>query len=90
MKQLDHLREEVDMVDDQILCLLAKRMDIIKQIALEKKNNQLPLFDKDRENMMKKNWINKSKKYNMNHTFIKKIFDEILQMSKNTQDDLIK
>jgi chorismate mutase len=90
MKQLDQLREEVDMIDDQILCLLAKRIDIIKQIALEKKHNQLPLLDRDREDKMKEYWMDKSKKYNMNQTSIKKIFDEIVQMSKNTQYDLIK
>ena len=90
METIDPLRYEVDLLDDQILRLLSKRMDIIKQIALEKMNHKLPLFDENREEQMNENWINKAKVYDMDQNAIQKIFNEILRMSKETQDNMIK
>ena len=90
MVTINQLRDEVDILDNQIIYLLAKRMKIIKEIALEKKKIGYPLIDKKREEQMKQNWLCKSQFFKIEDKPIQIIFNEILQMSKKTQHKLIK
>ncbi len=67
MKYLEDLRKQIDSLDEQIVALLVKRMEIVKEIGKYKKENNLPPLDDIR-------WqeIIKSKK-----GFIKKIWEII-------------
>ena len=90
MVTINQLRDEVDVLDNQIIYLLSKRMKIIKEIANEKKKTGFPLIDKKREEQMKQNWLNKAQLFEIEHKPIQIILNEILQMSKKTQHKLIK
>ena len=45
---LDDLRKEIDKLDEQIVKLLAKRIEIVKKIGDFKKQNNLQVLDKNR------------------------------------------
>lgn len=90
MVTINQLRDEVDILDNQILYLLAKRMNIIKQIAQEKKRTGVPIVDKRREEQMRKNWICKAQLFKMENRPIKIILREVTDMSKKTQHKIIK
>ena len=49
MKDLLELREEIDGIDNQIVELYEKRMQISEQVAQYKIENHRPVFDKERE-----------------------------------------
>ena len=90
MVTINQLRAEVDILDNQILYLLSKRMNIIKEIAIQKKKTGFPLIDKKREEQMRKNWFAKAKLFEMEYQTIQSILNEVLQMSKKTQHKWIK
>lgn len=52
MKDLKQYREELDSIDLEIIKLFEKRMSIIKDVALYKKENDLPILDETREKIM--------------------------------------
>ena len=52
MKDLIKAREEIDLIDTEIIRLFEKRMDIVKDVAIYKIANKLPVLDSSRENAM--------------------------------------
>ena len=46
---LTNLRDEIDKVDKELLKLFIRRMDLVTDIAEIKKENGLPIFNKERE-----------------------------------------
>lgn len=49
---LEDLRQEIDLLNEEIIRLLARRRAVTKQVAMVKKNKNLPVFDGGREEMM--------------------------------------
>ena len=47
---LTDFREQIDKIDEELLNLFANRMDVVRQVALFKKENNLPVLDATREN----------------------------------------
>lgn len=45
---LENLREQIDVIDEQIVILLVKRMAVIKKVGRLKKKMNIPVFDKSR------------------------------------------
>lgn len=54
MFDLDVARKELNCIDENMKKLFLRRMEIVKDIAAYKKENNLPIFDANRENEMKK------------------------------------
>lgn len=78
--KLEAFRKTIDKIDDEILSLLEKRIDIVKEIGNVKKDENLDIFDKSREEFI----LGKTKEYNHSDD-IKDIYMTILEKSKNTQ-----
>jgi chorismate mutase len=85
MLAINYLREEVDVLDHQILYLLSKRMNVIKEIAIIKKKIGFPVIDLKREQQMKTKWRDNAHVLKIEHRPTEIILDEILKMSKKTQ-----
>ncbi len=87
--EIELLREQIDSVDNQMLELLAKRMDIIENIGNYKKENEIPVFQLRRWEEI----INTRKKFGeglgLNKEFIKKILQLIHKESIMRQNKLI-
>ena len=49
MKNLDEIRVEINEVDDELLRLIVKRLDLAKDVAAYKKANDIPILDRARE-----------------------------------------
>ena len=90
MKTIDQLRDEVDAIDSKILDLLSERMELIRKIAEQKKEADLPVLDKKREEEIKKSWLSKAESLEMENRSIQCILEEVLKMSKGAQRKLIK
>lgn len=46
---LKELRQEIDMLDEKMIHLVGKRIQLAKQIAVIKKEHRLPILDAKRE-----------------------------------------
>ena len=60
MKKIEEVRNEIDEIDKKMAELYVQRMDAVKKVIAYKKEYNLPVFDKKREQDMKKNrksWV---------------------------------
>lgn len=57
MKDLNKLRDEINSLDQKMKELFLSRMDIVKDIYSYKKEHDLPIYDKAREEEMIKNLL---------------------------------
>lgn len=86
--KLDIAREIINEVDNQMIELFKKRMDAAKMVAEYKKENNKPIYDKEREDAL----INRNLKLLNNEEleqYYKTFLEGVLTASKNYQKDLI-
>jgi monofunctional chorismate mutase len=86
--KLDVAREIINEVDTQMIELFKKRMDAAKMVAEYKKENNKPIYDKEREEAL----INRNLKLLNNEEleqYYKTFLEGVLTASKNYQKDLI-
>lgn len=77
MKNLEELRKEIDAIDQQILEILVKRIDIVKQIGELKNIQNLPIIDEERREKLLESISQRAKVFNLSEEFVKKLFKEI-------------
>ncbi len=81
-RRLENLRAKIDEVDSKIINLLCKRTKLVKKIKEYKKQNNLAIFDKDREKRKYKMSKKLAKERGLNEDFIKKLFKLIIEENK--------
>lgn len=59
MEDLTQLREKLDIIDEAMANLFEQRMEVIENVRIYKKQNNLPILDSNREN----NMLEKNSKY---------------------------
>ncbi len=74
---LDNLRKEIDAVDNELISLLAKRMDIVEKIGKYKKENNIPPMDNNRWQSIVQSLLHKAEKLNLSKELVKDIYDQI-------------
>lgn len=91
MEKLDlqKIREDIDIIDRELACLFEKRMDIVLKVAEYKKQNNLPVKDKAREEkiLAKCETLVKNKEYAEG---LKKILRDIMDFSCDIQEKELK
>lgn len=87
--KLDEAREVINEVDEQMIQLFIKRMAAVSMVAEYKMENNLPVLDSIREDVIKgKNFELLSSK--MLEKYYNTFFDGVLKASKDYQADLVK
>lgn len=86
---MKNLRNEIDKLDLEIVQLLEKRFDVVKEIAKFKIKNNIPIYDPERETQVLEKSLNnlENKEY---FDEIEKIFKQIMASSKTYQNQIIK
>ncbi len=88
MKNLDDLRKEIDSIDEKIIELYEKRLDVVKDVIEYKIENNIPILDSSRENLM----LEKNLKKINNEEYKKYYLDVLkgyLKASKDLQKDIL-
>lgn len=87
--KLEEAREMINEVDEQMISLFIKRMAAVSMVAEYKMENNLPILDSIREDVIKgKNFEILSNK--MLEKYYNTFFDGVLKASKDYQSDLVK
>ena len=89
MNKLDEKRLSIDLIDQQMTNLFEQRMNIVKDIALYKKENNLPIFNEEREKVL----INKNLSFLNNEEFKSyylEFINKVLSLSKEYQNEITK
>ncbi len=88
MKDLLDIRKEIDAIDDRIVELYEKRMQLAEDVAEYKILNHKPVFDKDREKS-KLEALGAKTHSDFNRYGIRELFDQIMSMSRKKQYQLL-
>ena len=86
-KRILHLRNELDLIDKQILVLLENRMDIIRKVGQVKSELDIPIEDIEREREIIKRLTDYSHNKLSDRQLIR-IFKAVFQSSKNKQKNI--
>lgn len=84
MKNLAELRQEIDIIDDAIRKLFEERMNIVKQVKKYKKEHQIQILDKNREDEVIERNISKLKDQSLKKPY-KKFLEYMMEISKDLQ-----
>lgn len=88
MSALDNYRKEIDEIDKELASLFEKRMDAVLKVAQYKKDNNLQIFHKDREDIvLKKALSNVSNKEYEDEVL--QFFNSVMEIGKGHQRKLI-
>lgn len=83
-KVIKELRNSIDKVDDQIFDLILKRFDYVEKIGNIKKEMNMPVDDKAREEIIIER-LSEKLSTKINYKEIKKIIGPIISISKDIQ-----
>jgi len=89
VNELEQCRKEIDEIDKELINLFERRMDVAIRVANYKKENDLPIYDEERESkVIKKNVDNlKNKNYDL---LARRFFLIIMELSRSLQESIIK
>lgn len=86
---LETLREEINRIDEDIIGLLSKRMEVVKKVAVLKKSKGISIEDRDREKNIFLRIEREAKSGNISENFVLEVFGLILSHSKSIQSKIM-
>ncbi|WP_297891126.1 bifunctional 3-deoxy-7-phosphoheptulonate synthase/chorismate mutase type II [uncultured Capnocytophaga sp.] len=90
VSQLGDLRSRIDIIDDQLLDLLKKRMDIADEIGALKKTNNVAILQNTRWHEILGKVILEGEQRNLSEEFVIQVFKAIHQESINRQERVVR
>jgi len=86
MERISSLRKRIDEIDEQILSLLKERVDICENIGIIKREQGIPVRDRQRENEQYKRITGIALKLRLNPQEVRALYREIIAMSIRAQE----
>ena len=90
VSQLGNLRSRIDIIDEQLLDLLKKRMDIADEIGTLKKANNVAILQNTRWHEILGKMILEGEQRNLSEEFVIQVFKAIHQESINRQARIVR
>lgn len=84
--EIDAIRSDIDKINDEILDALIKRLELSKDVAEYKIKQNIPVYNKEREEEILRRIGNKA---GVKAEYIIPVFEAILDTSKKLQEDII-
>ncbi|MGD9677468.1 MAG: chorismate mutase [Vulcanibacillus sp.] len=88
MKDLESIREEIDKIDEEIVGLFEKRMEMVQQIANHKEKFNQPILHKDREQEVLKKCKSKLSNKDFENE-LEELYECVMRISKRIQIKLL-
>ncbi len=89
VESLKELRGKIDIVDDELITLLGKRMALVDEIGEAKKENNVTILQVGRYENILNDRVNKGEDENLSADFVKDIFEYIHQNSIKRQEKIM-
>lgn len=87
MAHIESLRDDIKNIDYQILELVLKRMELAKQIGVEKKKLSLPIFDKKVAGKVIERNIKKSSEFGLDTQLGRELTELLMKYSIMIQEE---
>ena len=88
MSEIDLLRIEIDDIDQELTKLLERRLNVAKKIAEYKKEQDLPILDESREEVVIQKNIDRLNNPDYADK-VREFYINLMDISKSVQEDLI-
>lgn len=88
MEDLNYLRNKIDKIDEELVSLFERRMEIVKRVAEFKNQNNLPILNEEREKQVIQKNISKLKD-NQYACELEEFMSDLMQISKKIQREFI-
>ena len=89
MNTLELFRKEIDIIDENIIKLLAERYNICKQVAIYKKSQNIPMMQPGRINSIMNRLAIIARSNNISEKVVQGIFSTIIKYSCELEDQVI-
>jgi|ERR1039458_4114042 chorismate mutase len=87
--ELEGMRHELDVLDDELLRVIAKRMDIVRDVGEYKKAHGLPALDPARWQAVLDSRIASAQALNQPSEFITSVYKPIHEQALKIENDII-
>ncbi|MBK9734862.1 MAG: bifunctional 3-deoxy-7-phosphoheptulonate synthase/chorismate mutase type II [Saprospiraceae bacterium] len=87
--KLERFRKEIDMIDEEIMGILASRMKIAREIGLYKKENNMTILQSDRWKEVLEKFISRGVQSGLSEEFITRIIKSIHDESIEQQESVM-
>ena len=81
---LDVLRRAIDVIDQQILKLVAERVELVLAVGDYKRKNGLPVYDPERERALLDR-LCKAAPPSLDHDTVRRIFERLIDESRRIE-----
>ena len=85
---MEELRNQINIIDKRMQNLFLERMQIVKQVALHKKENNLPIFDEIREKIIIKENVYRIDNLELIDLYMA-FYKKTIEVSKQYQERII-
>lgn len=89
VKQLEHLREQINHLDEELISLISHRMNVAKEIGEIKKTGKITVLQSSRYNDILKRALQKGDKVGLSEEFIKAYLEAIHIESIRIQNTIV-
>ena len=86
-KSLERLREQIDALDEELLNILAKRINVVREIGKYKKARSIPPLDEKRWQEVLKSKLSKAHSWNVSETLVESLYNLIHEHSLEIEND---
>ena len=83
MNNITELRNEINLINEELVSLILKRNSISRKIGIEKTKIGLPIYDRTREQDI---YTKLERNYPENYKNLKPIFEEIIKQGRLLQN----
>ena len=80
-------RKQINQIDQKIVELLGRRMNLVKEVAKFKKAENLPVKDSGREDELRKNLKALAKKHKLDPEFVNHLYSHVFIESRRIQSE---
>lgn len=87
---LAEIRKELDLIDSQIVLLLAQRMSLIPKVAEAKIRDNLPRYQPDREQQVIEVKRKLAEQHKMNPDLVESIYWKIIEDAHRIEKEIMK
>ena len=86
---IDHLRAQVDVIDDNLLYILQSRMNISRKIGEYKRDHNIAILQTARWDEVLDGMVKNGRKYGLAEDFVKAVFNAIHEVSVQAQNEIL-
>jgi len=85
---LETVRNEISQIDEELLRLMARRMELASRVLEEKRKRDMPISDDRQNELVLKRAMERATELNVDPAGVKEIFSILIRMSIERQHEM--